>query len=315
MPFVCAPKKDWETGIYNALQPLLSCTASSSKWSRQEALLAFSSVEKNLQVQHPEMLYSELLSKAHEVFEARLKAAAGKESHSSTTLEGDTSLDAAMTSTSASTSNQDPLASDAFGESIKNWPLFPDTLQALRTLAQHYKMVVLSNVDRTSFAHTHAQLSGDSSSSVGSEIYTYPQQNTRADQYWFPQTIPGSQSPFTLILTAQDTHAYKPSLVGFTRALECIQSDPALLRTPKNQVLIVAQSLYHDHGPARQLRMESVWIDRSGACMGINMDGGGAVHVAESETEGRVGGHDWTWRFETLGEMAEAVEREKALSA
>jgi FMN phosphatase YigB (HAD superfamily) len=36
----------------------------------------------------------------------------------------------------------------AFGQSIKDWPVFPDTIAALEKLSKHYKLVVLSNVDK-----------------------------------------------------------------------------------------------------------------------------------------------------------------------
>ena len=246
---------------------------------------------------HPEMLYSDLLARAHEVLEARLSAASRKENGATTMLEGDP---VTISPASASTSDSGPTTPNphtAFGQSIKDWPLFPDTYQALRTLAQHYKLVVLSNIDHMSFSHTHPQLSEGATAS-SSTLYSYPHPNPH--QYWFPQTTPGSKSPFTLILTAQDTKCYKPAPGALSTALGCIQKDPALLDAPesddaKDHVLMVAQSLYHDIVPSSRLGMKSVWIDRRGACMGLETPEGGAR---------------WTWRFETLGELAEAVQRE-----
>eukprot|EP01102_Stenamoeba_stenopodia_P006557 TRINITY_DN1808_c0_g1_i2.p1 TRINITY_DN1808_c0_g1~~TRINITY_DN1808_c0_g1_i2.p1 ORF type:complete len:242 (+),score=48.03 TRINITY_DN1808_c0_g1_i2:108-728(+) len=46
----------------------------------------------------------------------------------------------------------------AFGKSIGEWPPFPDTPDALRYLSQHYKLVALSNIDRSSFAMSEALL-------------------------------------------------------------------------------------------------------------------------------------------------------------
>lgn len=66
----------------------------------------------------------------------------------------------------------------------------------------------------------------------------------------------------------------------------------------KDKVMSVAQSLQHDHEPARQLGMRSVWIDRQEAVT-CNVSPGGPGAKAK-----------WTCRFETLGEMADAVERE-----
>ena len=45
----------------------------------------------------------------------------------------------------------DPAEDQAFGQSISNWRVFPDTVEALASLKTHYKLVVLSNVDNKSF--------------------------------------------------------------------------------------------------------------------------------------------------------------------
>lgn len=160
-----------------------------------------------------------------------------------------------------------------FAESIKDWPVFGDTNAALHTLSTHFKLVVLSNVDRSSFAHTHKILSMPPSSSPSI-------------------ASPGSDpsDPFSLIITAQDAGAYKPSLLAYNYALNQIQEK---LEVRKDEVLVVAQSLMADHVPANELGIPSVWIDRQGACMGKD-----------------VKGVRWVWRFETLGEMAEAVQKE-----
>jgi len=276
---------DWETGIYTALRPLLSRFSSASQWTREQALLAFTSVEKDLQTRFPDMLYADLLAKAHQTMEQSL-------------IDSETA--------GGVTKAVDPSAPEvhvAFGNSIKNWPIFPDTTDALRALAKHYKLVVLSNVDRTSFAFTHVKLSEGSTTQVSDpSVYAYPSPDLNPHRFWFPQTIEGSKSPFTLILTAQDTGRYKPDIGGFIAALDCIQKEPLLLDAPtgndaKDKVLVVAQSLFHDIEPASKLGIRSVWIDRQGASMGF-------LEGKESS--------NWTWRFESLGELAEAVEQETA---
>lgn len=254
------------------------------------------------------MLYSDLLAKVHETLEERLRALSGKEVET-TTLEGNpstlTSADGASTSSSDPTSAADADASTddphiTFGKSVKDWVVFPDTTAALHTLAKYYKLVVLSNVDHTSFGYTHAKLS-EGNSVKPSSTYSYPDPNP--DKYWFPQTIPGSKSPFTLILTAQDVHSYKPALPGFDVAFKTIQSDPRLLDVPdandvKEKLLWVAQSITHDIEPTHQLGVTSVWIDRKGSDMGVSSSAA----------------PKWTWSFRTLGEMAEAVEKAFAAS-
>jgi 2-haloacid dehalogenase len=60
---------------------------------------------------------------------------------------------------------------------------------------------------------------------------------------------------FDWIITAQQARSYKPSLNNFRFALEKIGA-------PKEQVLHLAQSLFHDHAPAQQLGWQTVWINR-----------------------------------------------------
>jgi len=266
---------DAETGLYNALIPLVSRFTTSAGWTRSETLLAFSAIERELQEKYPSLLYRDLLAKAHEILEDRLEAE----------------------SPVKTTEALNPERHILFGQSIKDWPIFPDSSEALHALSEHYKLVVLSNVDRASFAHTLAKLSEGDSDAVASSVYTCPDPNPA--QYWFPQKIPGTKSPFTLIITAQDVESYKPALKGFYAALACIQEDPALLGEPggdstKESVLSVAQSLSHDIEPASQIGLKGVWINRKKAATGLKDDGT----------------PKWTWKFDTLGEMAAAVKEE-----
>jgi len=66
----------------------------------------------------------------------------------------------------------------------------------------------------------------------------------------------------------------------------------------KEKVLSVAQSLRHDIEPANSLGLHTVWIDRQSAV------------TCNEAGEGKPGWGKWTWRFETLGAMADAVEKE-----
>ncbi|KAJ4473019.1 haloacid dehalogenase [Lentinula aciculospora] len=284
---------DWETGIYLGLQPMLSQYPKSSRWSRKQALEAYSAVEGDLQARNPHLLYCDLLAKVHEIMEERLKAASGSPVETST-LDDDSP--ALADKLGASTLNQSvsvPLADDhvQFGRSVKDWPIFSDSSAALHILSKHYKLVVLSNVDRTSFAHTLAKLSEGETTDYSPEAYSPPE----SKDFWYPQRSPKSKSPFTLVLTAQDVQSYKPALHGFETTLDVIQRDSALLNAPKEQVLWVAQSLFHDIEPASRLGVTSVFIDRKGANMGFNSTGSEPPYL---------------WRFETLGEMTEAVSKE-----
>jgi len=60
---------------------------------------------------------------------------------------------------------------------------------------------------------------------------------------------------FDHVVTAQQVGAYKPSLRNFEVAFERIG-------VPRERILHVAQSLFHDHVPAKQLGMTTAWIDR-----------------------------------------------------
>ena len=92
-----------------------------------------------------------------------------------------------------------------------------------------------------------------------------------------------------MIITAQDVGSYKPDPRNFEYMKNSVGTefgvDPA-------RILSTAQSQFHDHQPARKAGIKSVWIERPGALMGNRDD------------------PIFDWRFATLGEMADAVERE-----
>ena len=309
---------DWESGIHTALQPLLSRFTSSARWSRKDVVRKFASVEMEIQTKNPNMPYPELLAEVHMALEKELEA---------------DSRQADSLSVSASTArNEDPETSiiiadsstpenahTKFEHSIKHWSPFLDSSSALHTLAKHFKLIVLSNVDYTSFADSHAYLSeghfpssSESCSAPSRHIYTRPTANSGT--LWLPRTSPGSKSPFSLIMTAQDVGAYKPSLDGFETVFKCVIAEPKLHDTilelsgmkgddakeyVKDATLIVAQSLAHDHVPAKKMGVRSVWIDRQDAKM----------RPDDGEDQQKWG---WKWKFTTLGEMASAVEQEIA---
>jgi 2-haloacid dehalogenase len=60
---------------------------------------------------------------------------------------------------------------------------------------------------------------------------------------------------FEWVVTAQQARCYKPRLRNFELAFDRID-------VPRERILHVAQSLFHDHVPAKSLGMTSVWIDR-----------------------------------------------------
>jgi len=60
---------------------------------------------------------------------------------------------------------------------------------------------------------------------------------------------------FDWVVTAQDAGSYKPSEENFQLAFDRME-------LPRERILHVAQSLFHDHEPAQRLGFRSVWIDR-----------------------------------------------------
>lgn len=112
---------------------------------------------------------------------------------------------------------------------------------------------------------------------------------SNVDRESFEKTNAGSLQgvPFDLVITAQDVGSYKPDLRNFQHMLHAVKTH---FGVEPEQVLQTAQSQFHDHHPARKMGIKSVWIERPGAVMG-NL----------SETV-------YDWRFDTLGDMADAVE-------
>ena len=60
---------------------------------------------------------------------------------------------------------------------------------------------------------------------------------------------------FDWVITAQQAGSYKPSERNFQLAFERIDM-------PRERLLHVAQSLFHDHVPAKRLGLSTVWVDR-----------------------------------------------------
>jgi 2-haloacid dehalogenase len=60
---------------------------------------------------------------------------------------------------------------------------------------------------------------------------------------------------FDWVITAQQTRSYKPAEANFLAAFE-------RMGLARERVLHVAQSLFHDHVPAKRLGLQTVWIDR-----------------------------------------------------
>ena len=75
------------------------------------------------------------------------------------------------------------------------------------------------------------------------------------DDDLFAYTALKLQVPFDAVVTAQQVHSYKPSLNNFEALLRRIA-------IPRERLLHVAESLYHDVAPAHSLGIATVWVNR-----------------------------------------------------
>lgn len=182
---------DWETGILNAVRPVLK------KHGREvtdEAILKlYSEIEPQVQA-GPYRAYREVLTEVMRMIGER---------HS------------------VKFSPQD---NESLAESLQNWEPFPDTVEALKRLKTKYGLGIISNIDKDLFAHSFRKLQVD----------------------------------FDNILTADMIASYKPNKFIFEMAM-------MKLGRPKEKVLHVAESLFHDIEPAKSLGMKTCWVNRRAA--------------------------------------------------
>lgn len=155
----------------------------------------------------------------------------------------------------------EPELDRSFGESVSHWPAFPDSADALRILKRYFKLVILSNVNRDGFAASNRKLG----------------------------------VTFDAVYTAQDVGSYKPNSANFDHMLAGVKSEFGL---EAGAILHTAQSLFHDHLPAKAAGLASAWIDRQG--LKENDNWGATARVAERPAV--------DFSFSSLGEMAQRVE-------
>ena len=222
---------DWETGLLAALADWQARTGLVA--GDGELLQAFAVAESAEETANAGALYPEILAGALERMAANfgVEASAGE--------------------------------CAAFGASAGDWPAFPDSAAALATLKQHYKLVILSNIDRASFARSNERLGVE----------------------------------FDAIYTAEDIGSYKPSPRNFSYLLDHLRAD---LGVSPDQLLHTAQSLYHDHVPAKALGLATCWINRAAGKKSAGKPGGGATKTPATAVT-----PDFT--FASMGELAAAV--------
>jgi len=118
-------------------------------------------------------------------------------------------------------------------------PPFPDTIPTLTTLSKHFKLTVLSDIDRASFAHTQRALEG------------------LPDAPYFCLE--------SAVYTAEDAGVYRPDPRAREYALLRVEAE---LGVPRGQVLVVAVNVLHDLKPSREIGLATAWISRKGSLIG-----------------------------------------------
>lgn len=185
---------DWETGLLSVLRPWAD-REELADISDNGLLAAFSLTEPLVQTEWPAAQYPTILQEVMRRLANQFEAAA---------------------------SETDCIA---LAESVGNWPAFADTPGSLARLKSRFRLVIVSNVDRASFARSRERLGVE----------------------------------FDAIVTAEDVGSYKPAFGHFHRALAILSE----MGIESANIVHVAESLYHDHVPAKTLGLRSAWIGRT----------------------------------------------------
>ena len=219
---------DWETGMVTALKPLTDKV--SRTLSRDNILEAHAYYESIMQRWTPAKKYSDLLG----VVYRRL----AEEWNVEVTWE----------------------ECLAYGLSVRQWPAFDDSRDALGYLRKHFKLVVLTNTDNVSFSGSNARLGVH----------------------------------FNGVYTAEDIGSYKPADRNFDYMLENL----ARQGIGKDEILHTAESMFHDHAPAKKCGLANCWIYRRHDKEGF----GATMHPGEIPT--------CDFQFTSMAEMVESHKRE-----
>jgi 2-haloacid dehalogenase len=81
---------------------------------------------------------------------------------------------------------------------------------------------------------------------------------SNVDRASFAATLPRLGVAFDAVFTAQDIGSYKPDPRNFAYLVDRL----AAMGIAKTDILHTAQSLFHDHAPANAAGLASAWIDR-----------------------------------------------------
>ncbi|KAL9580241.1 MAG: hypothetical protein Q9212_004613 [Teloschistes hypoglaucus] len=187
---------DEEIGIYKAMEPLLARFPRSER-AKTSAFEAFLKLEASIHEEQPSLRQRDVLSQIYTKI--------------------------------ANSWGVEPLKDEVegFADSMGEWPPYPDTVAAMQKLAEHYKLVALSNCDRAAFSGT---LAG-------------PLKDVR----------------FDAVYLAEDIGSYKPDPKNFEYLLSYAEKE---FGAQKEEVLMVAHGLGVDHVTTKDMGIHSAFIKR-----------------------------------------------------
>ena len=118
----------------------------------------------------------------------------------------------------------DSSAAEAFQMEVLRWPVFPDSAAALKRLRARFRLVAMTNADRSAFS-------------------------------FYSRTL---GNPFHDSVTADEARCAKPDpqFFAFNRGRQSV------VGYKMEEILHVAQSQYHDIGIAKSLGYKTCWIER-----------------------------------------------------
>lgn len=159
----------------------------------------------------------------------------------------------------------DDISAAAFQRDVLDWPAFKDSVDALKRLRKHFRLVAMTNADRVALS-AYAHTLGD---------------------------------PFDDTVCCDETGVAKPD----PRFFAYNAGRQSAFGYKFREILHTAQSQYHDIGIATKLGYATCWIERR---QGLN--GFGATPTPDAVTTP-------TFKFATLGALADAVEAEARAAA
>jgi 2-haloacid dehalogenase len=182
-----------DSGIYSALRPLLA--RGDIGLGRDQLLTIFSSYEAQQQAESPRMPYPRVLEEVHRRLAKEWGVLASDDDHA------------------------------RFGQSTSNWPIYADAPAALQYLKRFFKLAILSNADRQTFASSNVRL----------------------------------DAKFDAIFTGPDVGRCKPDPGLFEQMVERL----AKMGVERRQILHVGHHLERDQVPAARCGLAFAWIDRA----------------------------------------------------